>query len=130
MASIDVADAATSSAWGNPFKQKVFMIVNQAIGGNAGGDPSHTTFPLTYEVDYVRVYQGGAPAPKDMAACEAACAARKAQGCCEWHDADGACRWEAGAHVQGGGGSAGKEATNCYASGKCDGWNGAEACSG
>ena len=31
-------------------------LVNLAIGAN-GGDPSGTTFPITYEVDYVRVYQ-------------------------------------------------------------------------
>ena len=37
---------------GNPF----YILVNLAIGAN-GGDPSNTTFPLTYKVDYVRVYQ-------------------------------------------------------------------------
>jgi beta-glucanase (GH16 family) len=37
---------------GNPF----YIIVNLAIGAN-GGDPSGTTFPITYTVDYVRVYQ-------------------------------------------------------------------------
>jgi beta-glucanase (GH16 family) len=37
---------------GNPF----YVIVNLAIGAN-GGDPSSTTFPITYQVDYVRVYQ-------------------------------------------------------------------------
>jgi len=30
--------------------------VNQAIGAN-GGDPTNTTFPIDYKVDYVRVYQ-------------------------------------------------------------------------
>jgi beta-glucanase (GH16 family) len=37
---------------GNPF----YILVNLAIGAN-GGDPSGTTFPITYKVDYVRVYQ-------------------------------------------------------------------------
>jgi beta-glucanase (GH16 family) len=41
----------------SPFKQKVYMILNLAIGGDAGGDPSGTTFPVQYEVDYVRVFQ-------------------------------------------------------------------------
>jgi len=41
----------------NPFRQPLYMILNLAIGGNNGGDPSKTTFPLDYYVDYVRVYQ-------------------------------------------------------------------------
>ena len=40
----------------NPFLQKHYFLLNLAIGG-AGGDPSQTTFPLKYEVDYIRVYQ-------------------------------------------------------------------------
>jgi beta-glucanase (GH16 family) len=40
----------------NPFKQPHYLLLNLAIGGN-GGDPSGTTFPLRYEIDYVRVYQ-------------------------------------------------------------------------
>lgn len=43
----------------NPFHQKVYIVVNQAIGAN-GGDPAGTQFPVTYLVDYVRVYQEGA----------------------------------------------------------------------
>jgi len=41
----------------NPFHLKGYMLINQAIGGNAGGDPSRTTFPVVYEVEYVRVYK-------------------------------------------------------------------------
>jgi len=41
----------------NPFRQPMYMIVNLAIGGTNGGDPSKTTFPLDYLVDYIRVYQ-------------------------------------------------------------------------
>ncbi|MBN1895613.1 glycoside hydrolase family 16 protein [bacterium] len=41
----------------NPFQQEHYIIVNLAIGGTAGGDPSNTQFPARYEIDYVRVYQ-------------------------------------------------------------------------
>jgi beta-glucanase (GH16 family) len=41
----------------SPFKQKAFMIVNLAIGGQNGGDPSKTSFPKRYEIDYLRVFQ-------------------------------------------------------------------------
>ena len=41
----------------SPFKQKDYMLLNLAIGGVNGGDPAATTFPVRYEVDYVRVFQ-------------------------------------------------------------------------
>jgi len=41
----------------NPYRHAHFIIMNVAIGGQAGGDPSATTFPSRMEVDYVRVYQ-------------------------------------------------------------------------
>ena len=41
----------------NPFHQPHYMLVNLAVGGTQGGDPSSTSFPARYEVDYVRVYQ-------------------------------------------------------------------------
>ena len=41
----------------SPFKQKAYLLVNLAIGGQNGGDPSKTTFPKRYEVDYLRVFQ-------------------------------------------------------------------------
>ncbi|NOT92487.1 MAG: glycoside hydrolase family 16 protein [Ferruginibacter sp.] len=41
----------------NPFKQPHYMLLNLAIGGQNGGDPSQTIFPKKFEVDYVRVYQ-------------------------------------------------------------------------
>ena len=44
--------SGTNPYTGNPF----YILVNQAIGAN-GGDPSNTTFPINYMVDYVRVYQ-------------------------------------------------------------------------
>ena len=40
----------------NPFHQPQYILLNLAIGGN-GGDPSNTSFPRKYEVDYVRVFQ-------------------------------------------------------------------------
>jgi beta-glucanase (GH16 family) len=41
----------------NPFRQPHYMLANLAIGGNNGGNPAGTTFPLQYRIDYVRVYQ-------------------------------------------------------------------------
>ena len=41
----------------NPFRQPHYMILNLAIGGASGGDPSKTKFPAKFEVDYVRVYK-------------------------------------------------------------------------
>jgi beta-glucanase (GH16 family) len=41
----------------NGFRQAHAIILNLAIGGNAGGDPSETKFPARFEIDYVRVYQ-------------------------------------------------------------------------
>ncbi|WP_221452656.1 glycoside hydrolase family 16 protein [Mucilaginibacter sp. FT3.2] len=41
----------------NPFKQQHYILLNMAIGGDNGGDPSGTPFPKRFEVDYVRVYQ-------------------------------------------------------------------------
>jgi beta-glucanase (GH16 family) len=41
----------------NPFQEPHYLLLNLAIGGNAGGDPSSTTFPAKFEVDFVRVYQ-------------------------------------------------------------------------
>lgn len=41
----------------SPFKQKHYMLVNLAIGGSNGGEPTGTTFPQRYEVDWIRVFQ-------------------------------------------------------------------------
>ncbi|TQM51322.1 glycosyl hydrolase family 16 [Arcticibacter tournemirensis] len=41
----------------NPFRQPHYILLNLAIGGDNGGDPSGTIFPRRFEVDYVRVYQ-------------------------------------------------------------------------
>ncbi|HEX6924912.1 MAG TPA: glycoside hydrolase family 16 protein [Longimicrobiaceae bacterium] len=41
----------------NPFHAPHYLIVNLAVGGTNGGDPSATEFPARYEIDYIRVYQ-------------------------------------------------------------------------
>lgn len=41
----------------NPFHQPHYILLNLAMGGTNGGDPSKTDFPARFEVDYVRVYQ-------------------------------------------------------------------------
>ena len=53
---LDLADADNADR-GNPFHRPVYFILNQAIGGDCGGDPSQTKFPIRFEVDWVRVYQ-------------------------------------------------------------------------
>jgi beta-glucanase (GH16 family) len=53
---LDLASADNADR-GNPFYRPVYFILNQAIGGASGGDPSQTEFPVRYEVDWVRVYQ-------------------------------------------------------------------------
>lgn len=49
--------AKTSSRGRNPFHEPQCLMLNLAVGGTKGGDPSATTFPAKFEVDYVRVYQ-------------------------------------------------------------------------
>jgi beta-glucanase (GH16 family) len=41
----------------NPFNQPHYLLLNLALGGDNGGDPSGTSFPKRFEIDYVRVYQ-------------------------------------------------------------------------
>jgi beta-glucanase (GH16 family) len=42
----------------NPFiNRPVYLLLNQAIGGQNGGDPGNTEFPVKFHVDYVRVWQ-------------------------------------------------------------------------
>jgi len=43
--------------YSNPFHQPHYILLNLAIGGKNGGVPDDSAFPLSYEVDYVRVYQ-------------------------------------------------------------------------
>ena len=53
---LDVASADNADQ-GNPFHDPEHIILNQAIGGQNGGDPAQTQFPIRFEVDWVRVYQ-------------------------------------------------------------------------
>jgi beta-glucanase (GH16 family) len=53
---LDVTNADNADH-GNPFHRPEYIILNQAIGGQCGGDPSPTKFPIRYEIDWVRVYQ-------------------------------------------------------------------------
>ena len=40
----------------NPFRRPGYMLINQAIGGTNGGDPSGTAFPVNYRIDWIRVH--------------------------------------------------------------------------
>lgn len=54
---IDSTTVPTSEGGVHPFRQPHYILLNLAIGGEKGGDPSETEFPASFEVDYVRVYQ-------------------------------------------------------------------------
>lgn len=42
-----------------PFNKPFYMILNLAVGGDWPGAPNDSTvFPVTYEIDYIRVYEG------------------------------------------------------------------------
>lgn len=63
--SVDLAEAVNPTDEGprHPFHQPHFLLLNLAIGGKCGGDPSATEFPVRYDIDYVRVYQKPSAAP-------------------------------------------------------------------
>ena len=55
---VDVAATRNGDGTGViPFRLPQFLLLNLAVGGDAGGDPADTKFPARFEVDYVRVYQ-------------------------------------------------------------------------
>jgi len=56
---MNIFDVASADAPGkdNPFRKPQYILLNQAIGGTSGGDPSKTDFPVRLEVNWVRVYQ-------------------------------------------------------------------------
>jgi beta-glucanase (GH16 family) len=55
---VDVTKTFNHDAEGrNPFRAPHYIILNLAIGGGSGGDPTTTSFPARFEVDYVRIYQ-------------------------------------------------------------------------
>jgi beta-glucanase (GH16 family) len=41
----------------NAFRRPHYILINQAIGGTSGGDPSKLEYPVRLEVDWVRVYR-------------------------------------------------------------------------
>lgn len=41
----------------SPFHQPHYLLLNLAVGGTKGGDPTGTEFPGMFEIDYVRIYQ-------------------------------------------------------------------------
>jgi len=57
------SEAGTTSPLGEypaPFNQAFHILLNVAVGGNLPGSPDgNTVFPVTMEVDWVRVYEGG-----------------------------------------------------------------------
>jgi len=51
--------SSTSAPFPAPFDQPFYLLLNVAVGGNWPGSPdAGTVFPVTMEVDYVRVYSG------------------------------------------------------------------------
>ncbi len=40
----------------NPFRRPGYFLVNQALGGTNGGDPSKTSFPVDFRVDWIRMH--------------------------------------------------------------------------
>ena len=61
----DLKEAYNKNAAGkNPFQQPHYLLLNLAIGGTNGGDPTRTNFSARFEVDYVRVYQKSAETRK------------------------------------------------------------------
>ena len=55
---IDLKETINQDEQGeNPFHQRHYIILNLAIGGTQGGDPSETEFPAKLEVDYIRIYK-------------------------------------------------------------------------
>jgi beta-glucanase (GH16 family) len=54
--------SSTAGAFPAPFDQPFHILFNVAVGGNWPGSPdASTVFPVTMEVDWVRVYSGEAP---------------------------------------------------------------------
>jgi beta-glucanase (GH16 family) len=51
--------STTGGPYPAPFDQPFYLLLNVAVGGDFPGAPNATTeFPVTMEVDWVRVYSG------------------------------------------------------------------------
>ena len=54
--------SSTGGDFPAPFDQPFYIIFNVAVGGNFPGSPNASTvFPVSMEVDWVRVYSGQPP---------------------------------------------------------------------
>ncbi len=55
---INLAKTINGRAGGNdnPFHTPQYILLNLAIGGDNGGEPLPDSFPMNYDIDYVRVY--------------------------------------------------------------------------
>ena len=56
----NVSDAGTGA--NNPFRKKMYLILNLAMGGNWAGPINNKALPAKYEIRYIRVYQKQRPA--------------------------------------------------------------------
>lgn len=57
--SIQSSWSTTGAPYFGPFDQSFYILLNVAVGDNFPGSPnSGMVFPVTMEVDYVRVYSG------------------------------------------------------------------------
>lgn len=55
----EAAAGSPAGAYPAPFNQAFHILLNVAVGGNLPGPPNaNTVFPVTMEVDWVRVYEG------------------------------------------------------------------------
>ena len=50
-----------------PFDAPQYVVLNVAIGGDLGGQVDDAIFPVTMEIDYVRVYRDQIPPPRRQA---------------------------------------------------------------
>ena len=58
MNALDLKETANATViGGNAFHNPQYILLNLAIGGTEGGDPTNTKFPQKFEIDYVRVFQ-------------------------------------------------------------------------
>ncbi len=55
----DTAATDPAAAYPAPFNQAFHILLNVAVGGDLPGAPDNAVFPVTMEVDWVRVYAGG-----------------------------------------------------------------------
>lgn len=52
-----VVNGQASEQKTHPFRQPHYILLNLALGGDNGGYIDDSSFPMRYEIDYIRVYQ-------------------------------------------------------------------------